>query len=176
MSLTGTPFLLTLGALAVVALALPLVLWSRLPGPRALRAAARVLMLLFAQGTAVALVFVLVNNQNNLYDNWADLLGTGDHVQQAADLGADGTGGIALKRLPKVRQTFTGDPAGVRVDPAQGPGVGRERRGLRLAAAAVRRARLPAPQVPGRRAAARLPRLGEGLVRVAARATPNCGR
>jgi hypothetical protein len=72
-------------------------------------------MLLFAQGTAVALVFTLVNNANNLYDNWADLLGTGDHVQQAADLGADGTGGIALKRLPAVRQTFR---------PATGPGMG----------------------------------------------------
>jgi enterochelin esterase-like enzyme len=106
MSLTGTSFLYTLGALAVVALALPLVLWSRIRGPLALRAAARVLMLLFAQGTAVALVFVLVNNQNSLYDNWADLLGTGDHVQQAADLGADGTGGVALHRLPRVRQTF----------------------------------------------------------------------
>ncbi|KOG34712.1 alpha/beta hydrolase [Streptomyces resistomycificus] len=121
MSLTGTSFLYTLIALAVVALALPLVLWSRMRGHRALRAAARVLMLLFAQGTAVALVFVLVNNENNLYDNWSDLLGTGDHVQQAADLGADGTGGIALKRLPRVRQTFraTG-PDGVRVTQLRG--------------------------------------------------------
>ncbi|MEV5463025.1 alpha/beta hydrolase [Streptomyces sp. NPDC002788] len=110
MSLTGTPFLCTLVVLSVVALVLPLVLWSRIRGPRALRAAARTLMLLFAQGTAVALVFTLVNNANSLYDNWADLLGTGDHVQQAANLGADGTGGIALKRLPKVRQTF--QPAG----------------------------------------------------------------
>lgn len=114
MSLTGTSFLYTLIALAVVALALPLVLWSRLQGPRGLRTAARVLMLLFAQGTAVALVFVLVNNQNNLYDNWADLLGTGDHVQQAANLGADGTGGIALKRLPRVKQKFTPLSDGVR--------------------------------------------------------------
>ena len=124
MSLTGTSFLYTLIALAVVALALPLVLWSRMRGPRALRAAARVLMLLFAQGTAVALVFVLVNNQNNLYDNWADLLGTGDHVQRAADLGTDGTGGIALKRLPRVRQQFTAAPGaglrGVRVTQLKG--------------------------------------------------------
>ncbi|WP_086562704.1 alpha/beta hydrolase [Streptomyces africanus] len=115
MSLTGTPFLSTLIALSVVALALPLALWSRVRGPRALRTATRALMLLFAQGTAVALVFTLVNNANNLYDDWADLLGTGDHVQQAADLGADGTGGIALKRLPPVRQTFR---------PATGPGMG----------------------------------------------------
>ncbi|MCT9080071.1 alpha/beta hydrolase [Streptomyces fulvoviolaceus] len=114
MSLTGTSFLYTLIALAVVALTLPLMLWSRLHGPRIVRTAARVLMLLFAQGTAVALVFVLVNNQNNLYDNWADLLGTGDHVQQAANLGADGTGGIALKRLPRVRQQFTPLSDGVR--------------------------------------------------------------
>ncbi|MDX2594575.1 MULTISPECIES: alpha/beta hydrolase [Streptomyces] len=114
MSLTGTPFLYTTIVLSVVALILPLTLWSRLRGPRPLRTAARVLMLLFTQGTAVALVFVLVNNQNNLYDNWADLLGTGDHVQQAADLGRDGTGGLALKRLPKVRQVFR---------PADGPGM-----------------------------------------------------
>ncbi|MHC3474122.1 alpha/beta hydrolase [Streptomyces sp. 7R007] len=114
MSLTGTPFLYTLIVLSVVALVVPLVLWSRLRGPRVLRLAARALMLLFAQGTAVALVFVLVNNENNLYDNWADLLGTGNHVQQAANLGVDGTGGIALKRLPKVKQTFTA---------ATGPGL-----------------------------------------------------
>ncbi|MFH9404031.1 alpha/beta hydrolase [Streptomyces sp. NPDC017638] len=114
MSLTGTPFLYTTIALSVVALILPLVLWSRMGGPRPLRAAARVLMLLFAQGTAVTLVFVLVNNQNNLYDDWADLLGTGDHVQQAADLGRDGTGGISVERLPRVRQTFR---------PVGGPGT-----------------------------------------------------
>ncbi|MBY8844950.1 esterase family protein [Streptomyces sp. SP2-10] len=114
MSLTGTPFLCTTVVLAAVALILPLLLWSRMRGPKALRAAARVLMLLFAQATAVTLVFVLVNNRNSLYDNWADLLGTGDHVQQAADLGRDGTGGIAVKRLPRVRQTFTA---------ADGPGM-----------------------------------------------------
>lgn len=114
MSLTGTPFLYTLIMLSVVAVALPLGLWSRLRGPKALRAAARVLMLLFAQGTAVALVFVLVNNANNLYDTWDDLLGTGSHVRQAADLGPDGTGGVELSRLPRVRQEFS---------PAQGPGM-----------------------------------------------------
>ncbi|MEU4035923.1 alpha/beta hydrolase [Streptomyces collinus] len=114
MSLTGTPFLYTTIVLSVVALILPLTLWSRMRGPRPLRTAARVLMLLFTQGTAVALVFVLVNNQNNLYDNWADLFGTGNHVQQAADLGRDGTGGLALQRLPKVRQVFK---------PADGPGM-----------------------------------------------------
>ncbi|MDX3313790.1 alpha/beta hydrolase-fold protein [Streptomyces sp. ME08-AFT2] len=114
MSLTGTPFLYTLIVVALLAVALPLLLWSRMRGPRLLRVAARMLMLLFAQGTAVALVFVLVNNANSLYDTWDDLLGTGTHVQQAADLGADGTGGITIDRLPKVRQQF---------EPATGPGL-----------------------------------------------------
>ncbi|WP_329270625.1 alpha/beta hydrolase [Streptomyces sp. NBC_01451] len=106
MSLTGTPFLLTTIALVAVAVLLPLALWSRVRGPALVRGAARLLMVLFAQATAVTLVFLLVNNSNNLYDNWGDLLGTGDHVQAAADLGPDGTGGISLRRLPKVRQTF----------------------------------------------------------------------
>ncbi|MFE9613377.1 alpha/beta hydrolase [Streptomyces sp. NPDC006012] len=114
MSLTGTAFLYTTLVLSVVALILPLVLWSRMRGPKALRVVTRVLMLLFAQGTAVTLVFVLVNNSNNLYDNWADLFGTGSHVQQAADLGRDGTGGLALARLPRVEQRFQA---------ADGPGM-----------------------------------------------------
>ncbi|WP_326785391.1 alpha/beta hydrolase [Streptomyces sp. NBC_00151] len=127
MSLTGTSFLLTSFVLCAVALLLPLVLWSRVPGPAPVRAAARLLMLLFVQGTAISLVFVLVNNANNLYDDWADLLGTGNHVQQAADLGVDGTGGISLKNLPPVRQTFrqAGGPrmrqaGGVRVTDLRG--------------------------------------------------------
>lgn len=114
MSLTGTPFLYTLVVLCVVAVALPLALWSRVGGPRVVRGATRVLMVLFAQGTAVALVFTLVNNSNQLYDNWGDLLGTSDHVHEAADLGASGTGGIALEKLPRLRQTFK---------QAKGPGM-----------------------------------------------------
>ncbi|GAA3904688.1 alpha/beta hydrolase-fold protein [Streptomyces lacrimifluminis] len=106
MSLTGTPFLLTTITLVAVAVLLPLALWSRVRGPALVRGAARLLMVLFAQATAVTLVFLLVNDSNNLYDNWGDLLGTGDHVQAAADLGPDGTGGISLRELPKVRQTF----------------------------------------------------------------------
>ncbi|MBT2420954.1 esterase [Streptomyces sp. ISL-22] len=117
MSLTGTPFLYTLVALCLVAVVLPLVLWSRMRGPRVVQAAGRVLMLLFAQTTAVALVFTLVNNANQLYDNWGDLLGTSDHVHEAADLGASGTGGIALEKLPKVRQVFK---------PGKGPGMREE--------------------------------------------------
>ncbi|MEV4440228.1 alpha/beta hydrolase-fold protein [Streptomyces sp. NPDC049577] len=118
MSLTGTPFFLTAIVLVVVALALPLTLWGRVGGPRPLRLVTRFLMLLFAQVTAIVLVFVIVNNTNGLFDNWADLLGTGDHVRAAADLGPDGTGGKSVKDEPKVVQKFT--PA---TDSRMGPGV-----------------------------------------------------
>ena len=61
MSLTGTPFLYTTFALSVVALILPLALWSRTRGPRALRVAVRVLMLLF-QPETYDIMMVATNN------------------------------------------------------------------------------------------------------------------
>ncbi|WP_171172041.1 esterase family protein [Streptomyces sp. I05A-00742] len=106
MSLMGTPFFVTTIVLVVVALLLPLLLWSRIPGPRIIRYVARLVMLLFAQAAAITMVFVVVNNANALYDDWDDLLGTGNHVTSAANLGADGTGGKKMKDLPKVIQKF----------------------------------------------------------------------
>ena len=75
-------------------------------------------MLLFAQVTAITVVFVLVNNANSLYDTWDDLLGTGSHVEAARDLGPDGMGGRQIKHEPKQLQQFR--PAD---DPRVGPGV-----------------------------------------------------
>ncbi|MFG2226885.1 alpha/beta hydrolase-fold protein [Streptomyces sp. NPDC048644] len=118
MSLTGTPFFLTSVVLLLIAVALPLALWGRIPGPRLARGALRLVMLLFAQVTAITLVFVLVNNANNLYDTWDDLLGTGSHVQAAQDLGPDGLGGRQIKNEPRQVQPFR--PAD---DPKLGPEV-----------------------------------------------------
>ncbi|MEV0369990.1 alpha/beta hydrolase-fold protein [Streptomyces sp. NPDC050636] len=118
MSLTGTPFFLTSIALLIVAVVLPLALWSRIAGPRLVRGLARLAMLLFAQVTAITLVFVLVNNANSLYDTWDDLLGTGNHVEAARDLGPDGMGGKQIKDQPKQLQAFR--PAD---DPVVGSGV-----------------------------------------------------
>ncbi|MFE0377363.1 alpha/beta hydrolase [Streptomyces inhibens] len=118
MSLTGTPFFLTSIALLIVAVVLPLAVWSRIAGPRLVRAVARLLMLVFAQVTAVTVVFVLVNNANNLYDTWGDLLGTDSHVEAAKDLGPDGMGGQQIKNRPKQLQRFR--PAD---DPRMGTGV-----------------------------------------------------
>ncbi|MET9431668.1 alpha/beta hydrolase-fold protein [Streptomyces sp. NPDC003036] len=120
MSLTGTPFFVTAIVLAVIAVLLPLVLWTRLRGPALVRGALRLGMVAFAQLTAIVVVFVAVNNANRLYDGWGDLLGTSDHVDAAIDLGPDGTGGKRVADLPKVRQAF--EPVD---DPGMGEGVRR---------------------------------------------------
>ncbi|MCX4512729.1 alpha/beta hydrolase-fold protein [Streptomyces sp. NBC_01619] len=118
MSLTGTPFFVTAIVLAVVAVLLPLALWSRVRGPAVVRGVTRLLMVGFAQATALVVVFVAVNNSNGLYDSWDDLLGTGDHVTAATDLGKDGMGGVRLADLPRSRSVFK--PA---TDPVLGEGV-----------------------------------------------------
>jgi len=118
MSLTGTPFFLTSLMLLIVAVVLPFALWGRIAGPPLVRGAARLLMLLFAQVTAITVVFVLVNNANSLYDTWGDLLGTDSHVEAARDLGPDGMGGRQVAHEPKQLQRFR--PAD---DPKVGAGV-----------------------------------------------------
>ncbi|GAA2440421.1 alpha/beta hydrolase [Streptomyces mauvecolor] len=106
MSLTGTPFLVIAILAAVAALLLPLVLWTRIGGPAFVRWISRLLMLGFAQVTAILVVFLFVNNANGLYDTWDDLLGGGNHVNAAPDLGPDGTGGRNAADEPKVKQKF----------------------------------------------------------------------
>ncbi|MGW4199413.1 alpha/beta hydrolase [Streptomyces sp. NPDC004726] len=106
MNLTGNTFYAVTIALVVIAVLLPLLFWSRIRGPAVVRGAGRLAMVLFAQATAVLLVFVSVNNSNGLYDSWGDLLGTSGHVDTAADLGPDGTGGKRVSDLPTLRQNF----------------------------------------------------------------------
>lgn len=109
MSLTGTPLFAAAVALTVIAVVLPLAVWSRVRGPAAVRVATRGTMLVFAQATAVALVFIGINRDMNFYTSWGDLLGTGKYVTAAPDLGPDGLGGKKAREVqeaPKVRQQF----------------------------------------------------------------------
>ncbi|MET9603788.1 alpha/beta hydrolase-fold protein [Streptomyces sp. NPDC006512] len=109
MSLTGTPFFAVAVALTAIAVVLPLAVWSKVRGPAAARVATRALMVVFAQVTAVVLVFVAVNREMNFYTSWSDLLGTGSYVTAAPDLGPDGLGGKKAEQVreePKVRQKF----------------------------------------------------------------------
>lgn len=108
MSLTGTPFFLATIALVAVTVLLPLLLWGRVRGPAVVRGTARLVMVVSAQAAAVLSVFVMVNNTNGLYDNWADLLGTGHHIVAAPSLGRDGLGEHGrLANEPKVVQDFS---------------------------------------------------------------------
>jgi enterochelin esterase-like enzyme len=81
MQLTGQPFLILTIILVPVSIAVALLLWGRVKGPKALQALARLAMLLFCQATAVTMVFVMVNNANLIYGSWDDLLGSDSHVR-----------------------------------------------------------------------------------------------
>ncbi|MBD0745508.1 esterase family protein [Streptomyces sp. CBMA152] len=120
-SLTGTPFLAAAFIVAVLAVLVPLFVWGRVGGPVVVRGAVRLVMVMVAQTSAIVAVFVAVNDQYGLYDNWGDLLGTESHVTAAPDLGADGTGGRNIADSPRVRQTFTP----VTDDPDIGPDLRR---------------------------------------------------
>lgn len=106
MSLTGTPLFATTVALTVIAVVLPLAVWGKVRGPAVVRVASRALMVVFAQVTAIALVFIGVNRDMNFYASWGDLLGTGNYVTAVPDLGPDGLGGKKAESAPKVKQVF----------------------------------------------------------------------
>ncbi|MEU6971842.1 hypothetical protein AB0A71_29710 [Kitasatospora aureofaciens] len=80
MQLTGVPFFLCTVILAPISLSVAMVFWSRVRGPRFVRAIA---VIAFCQLTAVLVVFVMVNNSNLIYGSWSDLFGTGKHVRAA---------------------------------------------------------------------------------------------
>ncbi|MFI5529840.1 alpha/beta hydrolase [Kitasatospora sp. NPDC051853] len=81
MQLTGTPFLIVTIILVPISIAVAMLFWGKVRGPRAAKTLTRLVMLLFCQVTAVLTVFVMVNNANLIYGSWSDLLGTGDHVR-----------------------------------------------------------------------------------------------
>ncbi|MEW2519400.1 alpha/beta hydrolase [Actinacidiphila alni] len=75
MGLTSRTFAVTLLVVAVAAVAGAVLLWPRVRGPRPLRVAARVGMIVLCQVTAIFVVMVTVNNENGFYASWDDLLG-----------------------------------------------------------------------------------------------------
>lgn len=110
MSLTETPFFAAAAALTVLGVVLPLALWSRVRGPAAVRVAVRTLMVVFAQATAVTVVFVGLNREMNFYASWGDLFGTATYVTAVPDLGPDGLGAAGAttvrEQQPKATQEF----------------------------------------------------------------------
>ena len=110
MRLLGTPFLICTIILVPVSIAVAMLLWGKVRGPRPLRLLARLVMLLFCQLTAVLMVFVLVNNANLIYGTWDDLLGTGHHVRAVPSVppldGSGAAGAQDAKAPAKVVQSF----------------------------------------------------------------------
>ncbi|QGN57757.1 esterase family protein [Nostocoides sp. HKS02] len=82
--LLGWQFETLLAGLLVVVMAATLLLWPRVVGPRVLRGAQRVGMVLVCQVAAVLLVGAAVNNYGYFYGTWSDLFGTGSQQVVAA--------------------------------------------------------------------------------------------
>ncbi|HET9173293.1 MAG TPA: alpha/beta hydrolase-fold protein [Actinospica sp.] len=55
--------------------ALTLLLWNRLPGPRAVKFGSRLGLILLSQSVAVLLAALWINNSFQLYYSWSDLMG-----------------------------------------------------------------------------------------------------
>ncbi|MGZ6804974.1 MAG: alpha/beta hydrolase [Nocardioidaceae bacterium] len=76
LGLTSSALPVLAGMLVVGLPVLAVVVWNRLPGPRAVRAAERLGLVVLAQATAVLLAFVAVNDQYQFYTSWAELMGS----------------------------------------------------------------------------------------------------
>ena len=119
MSLTGTAlFVLSVGLVPVV-MVLMLVAWNRLPGPRAVRVAGRVGMVLVSQAAAVLAVLIWVNNTYGLYESWSDLMGDNGQVQMNA--AGPGNAGVPADPAVRTQAEFTPDKDGVLKTVATGP-------------------------------------------------------
>lgn len=127
MALTGTPFFILTIVLFVGSIALAMAQFrarnkgtavrggsrrrqSGGGGGGPLRAVGYLATILLCQFTAVTMVFVLVNNDNQLYDNWGDLLGTSNHVHSVPvppkDAGLAGDA-AAASGAPRQKQLLT---------------------------------------------------------------------
>jgi len=90
-SLLGEPLLVLLVVLALAMPAAVLFGWSRVRGPKVVRATGRVALVLIAQATAVALGLVALNDYGEFFTSWSELLGTAPqpYVVTQQHFGAD---------------------------------------------------------------------------------------
>ena len=75
MGLTSGLFVVTVTGAVIVLPFATILLWNRLRGPRPVRHAQRLGLILLCQSTAVLLAALLINNSFQLYTSWSDLLG-----------------------------------------------------------------------------------------------------
>nr|WP_237554581.1 alpha/beta fold hydrolase [Streptomyces sp. SID4948] len=108
--MTSTWLAVLLCAAAVAAVAGAVLLWSRIRGPRAIRVALRVGMIVVCQLTAIFVVMVTVNNQYGFYASWDDLLGDAN----AGGRPAPAPGHTLAPVVPDYTVTFTSYSQGFR--------------------------------------------------------------
>jgi pimeloyl-ACP methyl ester carboxylesterase len=111
MELTSRWFAWLLFAVAVAAVVAALLLWSKVRGPRPVRTAARVGMIVLCQVTAILVVMVTANDDYGFYASWDDLLGN-------ANSGGRATGSpsatAATPAVPDYRVKFAAYSEGFR--------------------------------------------------------------
>jgi enterochelin esterase-like enzyme len=102
--LTSRGFAALLLAVAIGAVAGAVLLWPRVGGPRPVRVAARVGMIVLCQLTAILVVMIGVNNQYGFYASWDDLLG---EANSGGSRPAAAPAGNPLPTVPDYRVRFT---------------------------------------------------------------------
>ncbi len=103
MGLTSTWFTALLFVAAIGAVAGAVLLWQRVRGPRPVRLAARLGMIVMCQLTAILVVMVVVNNQYGFYASWDDLLGSANSGGRPTA----GPGAPPTPAVPDYRAKFT---------------------------------------------------------------------
>ena len=124
--------LLTIGLAILFALS-TLLLWNRIPGPRAARAAGRAVLLVGGQLAATAAILVWINiASGGLIVTWQDLLGN-ESTRGGVFAGQTGAVAMAGRTVPKAvlltgsaptRRRFRPAADGFRVTTLAGPGSG----------------------------------------------------
>jgi S-formylglutathione hydrolase FrmB len=112
MGLTSGGFFALVIAGVVLFPALTLLLWGRLPGPKAVKFGSRLGLILMSQAMAVLLAALWINNSFQLYYSWSDLVGNNGAtgaIQAATPqvikttIAARGQGGARSESLPNFK-------------------------------------------------------------------------
>jgi enterochelin esterase-like enzyme len=100
MELLGVPLLVLLGVVALLVPVATVLLWSRVRGPRLVRAGTRLGMLLMGQLVTVLLVAALANDYGQFYTSWADLFGQSGGPPTVTTYGASKPEAAGRPQLP----------------------------------------------------------------------------
>jgi enterochelin esterase-like enzyme len=125
--LTGLPFLIVSGLLALGTPVAALRLWTRVRGPVPVKVVQRLGLVLACQVTAVLVTAVAVNDNLALYTSWSDLLGADPGLAAITPDPASGGGPSGSIRSSGTSRPAAGAGSATRVPSEPLPGSGRVR-------------------------------------------------